>query len=488
MNSYYIIVALLLFISVVGCVILYLKKQKTNVSGLGKKQTDDTKRLIEIETQKKDIERAFKKSSKNHIVLQKALRQIEIQKKDLEEALIMIQNQNNKLEIANKEIKQSNKMKEIFLANMSHEIRTPLNAIIGFTEMLSKGQLNTKQHQYIEYIRTSSENLMVIIDDILDFSKIEAGKLILNKVQFDLRKLIKQTVNTLYNKLQEKQIKIKYNISPDIPNVLIGDTVRLNQILINLLGNSIKFTNNNGLIKLTVTVSNIDDDNVKLIFKVEDNGIGISNDKLKDIFKSFTQAESDTTRKYGGTGLGLSIVKQLIELQDGKITVESEKDKGTAFTFYIVMKRGDETIIEKHNNYIEYDEIKDLNILLVEDNVINQILTVDILKLLDEEIVVDIAENGEIALNRIEQNDYDLILMDIQMPIMDGNEATKRIRELDSHKSKIPIIAMTAHALRNEKESCLSSGMTDYISKPFSSRDLFDKILKHIPKNNILNK
>jgi len=462
----------LLVISISISIILYIKLNRYKKILLSERNTlHITQQLNKIKSEKKDLELAFKKSSKNHIILQKALRQIEIQNKELE--------------IANNKIQQSNKMKEIFLANTSHEIRTPLNAIIGFTDILSESPLNTKQHQYIEYIKTSSNNLMVIINDILDISKIESGKLIFNKIDFNLKDLIKQTVNTLHKRLQEKQIKIKYDISSNIPNILIGDPVRLNQIIINLLGNSIKFTNNNGLIKLIVTVSSINNNSVKLIFKIEDNGIGIHSDKLNHIFESFTQAENDPNRKYGGTGLGLAIVKQLIELQNGKIMVESERNKGTAFTFYIILEKSTNKKIDNNNKTddINPSNIDNLNILLVEDNIINQTLTYDILKLWNNNIYIDIADNGEIALNRIEQNNYDLILMDIQMPIMDGNETTKKIRNLTSNKNKIPIIAMTAHALRNEQEDYLNNGMTDYISKPFNSKDLINKIIKHIPHN-----
>lgn len=458
------------------------KKHISQKKELEQERNFALKQIDDIEAEKSELELAFKKSSKHHIMLQKAMRQIENQKSDLESALIIIKEQKLKLEIANKEIRKSSKMKEIFLANTSHEIRTPLNAIIGFTNLLNNSSLNDSQRRYIENIKASGNNLLVVINDILDFSKIESGKLSIEQVEFDFMNLINHTINTLQIKSQEKQIEIKYDISDEIPDIITGDPVRLNQILINLLGNAIKFTNKNGLVRLVATLGKAKDGFVKIIFKVEDNGIGISQNKLNQIFQSFTQGESDTTRKYGGTGLGLSIVKQLIKLQNGEITVDSRIDKGTAFTFYIILKRSDKntnTLIKHTQKNIESSNADNMRILLVEDNIINQQLAYDTIKSWNINIVVDIAENGKIALSKIEQNNYSLVLMDIQMPVMDGNEATLRIRNLRPPKNKIPIIAMTAHALKNEKENYLNNGMDDYISKPFDPKELFVKILKY---------
>ncbi|MBI9065741.1 MAG: response regulator [Salinivirgaceae bacterium] len=444
------------------------------------------KQIDEVEAQKSELELAFKKSSKHHIMLQKAMRKIETQKNDLEKALDTINIQKAKLEKANKEIRESSRMKEIFLANTSHEIRTPLNAILGFTNLLLNTDLELSQKKYLDSIKASGNNLLVVINDILDFSKIESGKLTLEQIDFDFRNLVKHTINTLTVKSQEKQIELKYDISDDIPNVIIGDPVRLNQILINLLGNAIKFTSSGGYVRLAATTGKLVDNKIKLLFKIEDNGIGVPKDKLTDIFQSFTQGESDTTRKFGGTGLGLSIVKQLIELQDGEIAVESTIGVGTSFTFYIMLKIGDDkNVVSKSDkrysmNRTGSDEMK---ILLVEDNIINQQLAFDTIKTWNKKIEIDLADNGKIALEKIQANTYHLVLMDIQMPEMDGNEATVAIRKLDSEKCKIPIVAMTAHALKNEKENCLKMGMDDYISKPFDPEDLFDKILKFAPKN-----
>ncbi len=438
------------------------------------------RQVDEIEAQKSELELAFKKSSKHHIMLQKALRLIETQKSELENALDVINNQKLALEKANKEIKESSRLKEIFLANTSHEIRTPLNAIIGFTNLLFNTSLNETQTKYIENIRASGNNLLVVIKDILDFSKIESGKLTLEQIEFDFKNLIVHTINTLSVKSKEKNIIIKHEISNDIPDIIIGDPVRLNQILINLLGNALKFTQDYGKVRIIATLGHPVDDKIKILFKIEDNGIGIPKDKLQYIFQSFTQGESNTTRKYGGTGLGLSIVKQLIELQEGEISVESEVNNGTSFTFYVLLKEGINNMVphvKRRKNKINDESIKSLSILLVEDNIINQQLAYDTITSWNKNIIIEVAENGLIAVNKVKEKKFDLVLMDIQMPEMDGHEATCEIRKLPTPKCNIPIIAMTAHALKNEKENCINKGMDDYISKPFDPEELFTKIL-----------
>jgi len=470
---------------------LYLKdtgESYTQNKELEEQRNYALKQIDEIEAQKSELELAFKKSSKHHIMLQKALRQIETQKNELEDALKTINVQKHELEQANKEIRESSRMKEIFLANTSHEIRTPLNAIIGFTNLLLNSTLEESQLKYIENIKASGNNLLVVINDILDFSKIESGKLTLEEIEFDFKNLIKHTINTIQVKSQEKKISLKYDISPDIPEIIIGDPVRLNQILINLLGNAIKFTNPHGNVRLIATTGKADEGYVKILFKVEDNGIGIPHDKLNQIFLSFTQGESDTTRKYGGTGLGLSIVKQLIELQRGGISVDSQLGKGTSFTFFIILRPGKQ-VSEKHIKHqkkaIDSTPTNDMEILLVEDNIINQQLAFDTIKSWNSKINIDLAGNGKIALEKVLIKNYDLVLMDIQMPEMDGNEATVNIRKLPPPKNATPIMAMTAHALKNEKENCLNMGMNDYISKPFDPEELFMKIIKFAPNSSI---
>jgi len=449
------------------------------------------KQVDEIEAQKNDLELAFKKSSKHHIILQKALLKNEKQKEELEKALEIINNHKLELEIANKDIKESSRLKEVFLANTSHEIRTPLNAIIGFTNLLLNSELTENQKRYLENIKDSGNNLLVVINDILDFSKIESGKLTLEQIDFDFRNLIKHTISTLTAKSQEKGIELKFDISPEIPEVLTGDPVRLNQILTNLIGNSLKFTNPGGWIRVIATNGKMTGETLKILFKIEDNGIGISSEKLKYIFQSFTQGESDTTRKYGGTGLGLSIVKQLIELQEGGIEVESQLGKGTAFTFYIMLqvpnlKENNKTHRVNQKNQLNCVGSNCMNILLVEDNYINQQMAYDTIMNWNSKITVEIAENGKIAVDKVINGNFHLVLMDIQMPEMDGNEATQKIRELPTSKSQTPIVAMTAHALKDEKDKCLNNGMNDYLSKPFDPEELFAKILKFAPNTNAM--
>jgi len=463
-----------------------LNKNDKRNKELVKQHNTALKQIDEIEAQKTELEQAFKKSSKHHIMLQKALHQIETQKDDLEKALETINAQNKKLEIANKEIRRSSKMKEIFLANTSHEIRTPLNAILGFTNLLLNTNLDSSQRRYIENIKASGNNLLVVINDILDFSKIESGKLSLEQIEFNFKNLIHHTLSTLLVKAAEKNIDIKSNIAPEVPDIIIGDPVRLNQILINLLGNAIKFTGENGKIKLTINVGSSPENYIKLLFKVEDNGIGIMPDKLNKIFQSFTQGESDIARRYGGTGLGLSIVKQLITMQNGDINVESKVGKGTTFTFYVILKGADKDAAKQNkslNKNVISKGADNMNILLVEDNLINQQLAFDTLKSWNSTIKIDLANNGKVALEKVKNTDYNLILMDIQMPVMDGIEATREIRKLSEPKCNTPIMAMTAHALKTEKENCFKIGMNEYISKPFDPQDLFSKILKFTDNN-----
>ena len=377
---------------------------------------------------------------------------------------------------AKKELEESVRVKEQFLANMSHEIRTPMNAIVGFTDLILKTLLTEEQKQYIDAIKTSGENLIVIINDILDFSKLQSGKTSFELIDFSVAQVISTLTELMLPKSIEKNIKLSKVIDKQLPERLIGDPTRLSQILLNLVGNAIKFTQK-GEIRISVEMINEKEHEVQLRFTVSDTGIGIPNDKLPSIFDSFTQATYDTTRKYGGTGLGLAIVKQLVELQKGEITVASEVNKGSAFSFSLTYKKS----TGKHSAKIENEkesaknEIKNLQILLVEDNLLNQVLAKKVLT--DWGWEVDLAENGIIAIDKIKDRDFDLVLMDIQLPEMDGYEATHVIRqELSAPKSSIPVIAMTAHAISGEEDKCYKAGMNGYISKPFNAENLYKKI------------
>ena len=393
----------------------------------------------------------------------------------------------NDLTIAKKQLEESVKVKEQFLANMSHEIRTPMNAIVGFTNLLLKTKVTPDQSQYIDAIKTSGENLLVIINDILDFSKIESGMVNFEQIPLRLSETIASLTDMMRPKSQEKKIQFFTQIDSKIHDRLIGDPTRLTQILLNLVGNAIKFTEQ-GEIHVAVDLLDETSDTVNLNFSVSDTGIGIQKNKLVSIFEGFTQATNETTRKFGGTGLGLSIVKQLVELQGGSVFVESKLGEGSTFSFHLPMKKDLSSAGDAHSHMqpepIDLANLPDLNLLLVEDNYLNQVLAKKILS--DWKMKVEIAENGLVAIDKIEKNEYDLVLMDIQLPEMDGYEATKHIRKkMNRSKSNIPIIAMTAHAISGEAEKCLAAGMDDYISKPFEPKDLYNKIATALTKKRV---
>ncbi|RBN51666.1 response regulator [Flavobacterium psychrolimnae] len=374
-------------------------------------------------------------------------------------------------------------IKEQFLTNMSHEIRTPMNGIIGFARILESTNLDNDQKQSVEAIKKASHNLMFIINDILDFSKIEANKMTFETVNFSLSKTVNSVIELLYPNAKEKKIKLLYDIDPDINDNLIGDPTKLSQILVNLVGNALKFTEK-GYVEVVVTEMLETETDSLIKFSVIDTGIGIPKDKIDSIFESFNQASNETTRKYGGTGLGLTITRKLVELQGGKITVESVVSKGSEFSFSLEYKKaqkGTANNTKLKNVAIAPDFLKDIKILLVEDNELNQLLAVKVFGKWDKQI--DIADNGKIAIEKITNTDYDIILMDIQMPEMDGNELTHYIRTNMGEKSTVPIIALTAHATLEEEKRCLQNGMNDYLSKPYDFNVLLEKLYENLNKN-----
>lgn len=366
--------------------------------------------------------------------------------------------------------------KSQFLSVMSHEIRTPMNAVIGFTHLLIHQEPRPDQMEFLNFLKFSAENLLVLINDILDFSKIEAGRVEFENVDFSLTELIKNIRLALLQKANEKNIQIKLMMDQDLPNAIIGDPVRVGQILTNLMSNAVKFTHQ-GKVTITATLAESKKGESTIDFEIADTGIGISPDKVESIFESFTQASSDTTRKYGGSGLGLTITKRLLQLLGSDITVESEQDKGSVFNFRLTFKTSRKQL-NRHNDNEEFYTLKSLKgtrLLIAEDNQINVILAKQFMKQWDVEC--DVAENGEIALTLVQTRDYDMVLMDLQMPEMDGYQTTRAIRELPGEQYKtLPIIALTASAMLDIQDMAFTVGMNDYVSKPFNPNELHRKI------------
>lgn len=396
-----------------------------------------------------------------------------------------IEEQNKQLRKAKKRAEDSLKAKDQFLANMSHEIRTPMNTILGMTNILLDTEINKKQENYLNNIKISASNLLVIINDILDFSKIQSGKLQLEHTPFDLYKKLDELKDTIELKASEKDIDLRFEKDDNLPRYVMGDPVRLNQILLNLLTNALKFTNV-GYISLRVQVQSKEGSRYQLYFEVEDTGIGIKPEMQTNIFGSFQQASNSTSRKYGGTGLGLAISRQLVELSGGSIGLESEPGKGSRFFFQVPftevdaeqLESRDEGTLEKlkadYEHYLQsYGPLK---ILLVEDNSMNQLLAKTLLK--KNKFTVGLANNGFEALEEIEKKHYDLVLMDIHMPEKDGYQTTIEIRKNPNTAiNSLPIIALTAAATKNEINKSLKVGMDDFISKPFKYEVLLMKIL-----------
>lgn len=371
--------------------------------------------------------------------------------------------------------------KQQFTSIMSHEIRTPLNAVIGMTNVLLMENPRDNQIAELNTLKFAAENLLVLVNDILDFSKIESGKIQLEKISFDIHKLVQNIKSSYKFKADEKGIFINCLIDADVPQIIIGDPMRISQILNNLVSNAVKFTEQ-GFVEISLrNVIHMIDDEIKIRFEISDTGIGIPASKMKTIFESFSQANIDTTRKYGGTGLGLTITQKLIQLYKSEIDLQSEVGKGSTFSFDIVFHLPKKDIVDKNSFFISErsasNETK--KVLLVEDNEINRIVTVKFLKRWN--LDVDTAINGKEAIKKLELNNFDLVLMDIHMPEMNGVEATKIIRNHSNATLKnIPIIALTAAAVDNERETLIEEGLSDYISKPFNPAELHDKILKYL--------
>ena len=386
------------------------------------------------------------------------------------------------IELAQKEKEVAEKtanLKQQFMANMSHEIRTPMNAILGMTNLLLSKERYGEELKYLKSIQQSANNLLVIINDILDLSKIEAGKIIIEHTRFSIPQCLGYIQDMLSFKAKEKHIEFEIEIDASLSAYFMGDPTRINQVLINLAGNAVKFTEH-GHVKIKARIDKVVASTYYVVFEIADTGIGISQEYLDSIFDSFTQAGTDVTRKFGGTGLGLTISKQLVDLMKGQISVESELGKGTIFSVALPIElAADQTRMDSENDTLLSNELPAaLKILLVEDNEFNKMVAEDTLKLILNQVQIDFAVNGQMAVEKAQERAYDFLLMDIQMPKMDGVEATQLIRKLPAPYGQVPIIAMTANVFEEDIKHYLASGMNDYIAKPFEIKVLIQKIQK----------
>ncbi len=370
----------------------------------------------------------------------------------------------------------SKKEKEEFFAYTSHEIRTPLNAVVGMTQLLGNTNLNEIQTKYLKTIKSSAKNILFLVNDVLDLAKLEKGAIVLEHIDTSLREIISEIEGSLSFKTKEKNVSLKTFIDPKLPDYIKADPLRLNQILLNLTDNALKFTNE-GEVQVKLTLQKETKDTVQICFQVIDTGIGISEEKISSIFDNYQQASVDTTRRYGGTGLGLAITKQLIALMHSEIKIESEVGKGSTFKFKVTFdKSNQKTAVKNSLENTEYQAISNLTILAVDDTALNRSIFYELVHSKENNIEVYLAENGKEAVEWTLKKKFDVIVMDLQMPVLNGFEATKEIRTKQNLNQNTPIIAMTAHAVDGVSKRCDEAGMNDYISKPINLSVLFNKI------------
>lgn len=398
------------------------------------------------------------------------------QKEEAEHLRAKAEAQMREAEFQRQRAEQSERFEQQFLANMSHELRTPMNAVMGMTNLLLQKNPRDDQRRYLDSIRQSSEALLVILNDILDISKIQAGRLELEWTDLNVAQILDNVFTTLQFRAEEKGLLFQVDCDPDIPPALSGDPVRLQQILINLAGNAVKFTEK-GRINVIARLLEQNAGRCRLRFEVTDTGIGMTAEQLAIVFESFRQASSDTTRKYGGTGLGLSISKQLVELFGGRIDVESTPGEGSTFGFEIELAVGTGQRKPETSAAEAAETLRGMRILVAEDNYFNQVVAIETLEMLIPDVVVHAVENGQEALNRVKSEPYDVVLMDVTMPVMDGLEATRAIRELPGPAGLVPIIAFTASVTNKEVKKCLSTGMNACVPKPFKDAELLGALL-----------
>ena len=447
---------------------------------------------VEERTQMNDIELTFRGRPGNEIPAMCSV-SILFDKQQARSGILLIAKDITRQKEAEMELRQAkefaeaaNRAKSRFLANMSHEIRTPLNGILGLTEIMLAESPNSKQKEYLEIIRNSGHNLTKVLNDILDLSKIETGKLTMEEIIFNFKEVMRSNLNPYVFLAKQKGIVFTYAIDDSIPDTLVGDPLRINQILVNLIGNALKFTEE-GEIHVDFHRSDVQDDDEGFIIdgSVTDSGIGIPKDKLDVVFKSFTQADDSTTRKYGGTGLGLTIVRSLVELMRGTIRAVSPAEQtGRGTVFYFTVKLKTPQFFGSLNHVIEPVDTeqmkfhKSIHVLVVDDNSVNQLVAKRLLQKFGAEVTL--AENGQEAIELIGRNDFDMILMDIQMPVLDGYKASEALRKLNYTK---PIIALSANAFTEHVSKSLDSGMNAHLQKPFNPKQLFQVVTQFIEED-----